>query len=451
MTRTAPPPPPPPAAVSSATVSSAPPPPPAGRTTTTRVGAGVQRVRRGVRGTPGRMRLLSTILVLLGLVLGLAVGQSFWAADAALERAAANAAQIVRLQDVQTSLVRADAYATNAFLVGGLEPPEQRQDYEEAVARASGLVPAAAGAQPADVQALAALNVSILAYADGVATARANNRQGFPVGAQYLREASAGLRADSLPLLDALGAANQERAEVEFSAARSAIYLAIALGVVGLGAVAVGLVWLARRTHRYVNLPLAGAGVLVLVALVASAAVLGSVASTVAEVRSGPYAQARALSDARIAAFDAKANESLTLISRGSGAAFEAAWAESDAVVTGRLADAVAVDGGVGDLEARWAAYAATHQEIRGLDDGGQWEQAVAAATSREDGSANDAFDAFDAASAEQLGVASEATVDALGRAGSGLAVWGWLGVLAGVVVAGLAWWGLAQRIEEYR
>jgi len=459
MTRTAPKPPPPaqsrppapPPPAPGSALAAPPPPPPTQGGTAGRVGAGMSRVRSGVRGTPGRMRLVSAGLMVLGLILGLAVGQSFWAADGALGRAAENTAQIVRLQEIQTSLVRADALATNAFLVGGLEPPEQRAEYEESIAQAATLLPQAAGAQPADVAVLADLNLAIVGYVDGVSAARANNRQGFPVGAQYLRLASADLRADALPALDALGAANQERAAAEFSAARSAIYLAVAVGVFGLGAIVIALIWLARRTHRYVNVPLAGAELLVLVLLVISAVVLGSVASRVAAVRDGPYAHALAVSDARIAAYDAKANESLTLISRGSGAAFETAWTDSAGVVEQRLSDALAISGDDGDLDGLWTTYATAHREIRDLDDGGNWDQAVAAATSREDGSANAAFDTFASASADVLVAASEEATTALTRASSGLAVWGWLGVLAGVVVSGLAWWGLAQRIEEYR
>jgi hypothetical protein len=147
----------------------------------------------------------------------------------------------------------------------------------------------------------------------------------------------------------------------------------------------------------------------------------------------------------------AKANESLTLISRGSGAAFEAAWVASSAVTSHRLADAARVDAVHADLATRWAAYAALHHKIRALDDGGAWEQAVAAAVSRDAGSANAAFAAFDSRSGEQLTAAGNATSSALRDAESGLTVAGWLCVLAGVLAAVLAWWGLTQRIEEYR
>lgn len=416
-----------------------------------RVGARVQRVRTGVRGTPGRMRLFSAVLVVIGLAVGLGAAQSFWAADGALQRAAENAAQLVRLQDIQTSLVRADADATNAFLVGGLEPADQRRDYDRAIERAAGLVAFAARAQPADGEALAALNTAIQHYTGGVVQARATNRQGLPLGAQYLRNASAGLRADALPLLGSLTQANEERVQIEFSAARQARTLALVACGVGLVVVAAALGWLARRTHRYLNVPVVGSGAVVLAVLAASAAVLGSVGSSVGEVRTGSYATARALSGARIAAFDAKSNESLTLISRGSGAAFEAAWTASSGATSRLLAEAVTIGGPAADLQTRWTGYTGLHQKIRQLDDGGGWEQAVAAATSRDAGTANATFDDFDTLSAQRLTAAGDATSSALRDAGSGLILGAWLGVLAGVLAATLAWWGFSQRIEEYR
>jgi hypothetical protein len=444
----APPPPPPPPP------SSPPPPPPPPPPSVVREPAparALSPLAARFQDTPGRMRLISAALVVVGLLVGLLAAQSFWAVDGALQRAGENAAQLVRLQDIQTRLVRADADATNAFLVGGLEPTEQRRDYDEALARASEQVAFAARAQPADGEALAALNGSIQDYAATVQVARANNRQALPVGAQYLRNASASLRAAALPLLDSLGEANRARAEAEFAAARRNWIGAVVACVVGLGVVAAASVWLARRTHRYISVPVVGSAVVILLVLVASAVVLGSVAGTVGAVRAGSYASARALSDARIAAFDAKANESLTLISRGSGAAFEEAWVASAETTADRLADAVTTGGASTDLETRWTAYADQHRQIRELDDGGQWEQAVAAATSGEDGSVNAAFDAFDAASAQRLTEASESAATELRDAGSWLAVGGWLCVLAGLLAAVLGWWGLWQRIEEYR
>lgn len=399
------------------------------------------------RSTPSRMGLVAVALVLLGALVALGAGWAFRTADGALGRADANAAQLVRLQELQTRLVRADADATNAFLVGGLEPAELRADYDEAMRTATELVAQAARAQPADGTVLATLNTAILDYSGDVERARSANRQGLPVGSQYLRNASAGLRTDALPALAALIDANSARVDHEMDAARNAWALAVGSGVAGLAGVVLASVWLARRTHRYVNPPLAAAGVVLLVLTVGSGIVLVSVSSQVGDTRETDYAAADALSTARLGAYDAKANESLTLIARGSGAAFEEAWGASAAQVDDALGSPVvpaAVPGA-------WAAYAEQHAAIRQLDDDGSWEEAVAAATSREDGSANAAFAAFDDASAAALADASAGTSDALEGAGSGLVLGLWLSVAAGLAVAVLSWSGISRRIEEYR
>ena len=90
-----------------------------------------------------------------------------------------------------------------------------------AIASASRLIAEAAQHQPADGNALGVLNQSLVAYTSQVEQARANNRQALPVGAQYLRGASADLRADALPLLKNLGEANTGRVAEEFDRAAS--------------------------------------------------------------------------------------------------------------------------------------------------------------------------------------------------------------------------------------
>ncbi len=416
-----------------------------------RVDALVATARAAMAGTPGRLRAVGIVSVVVTLLFGLAAGQAFRSADGALGRAAANSDQLVRIQAIQTNVVQADADATNAFLVGGLEPANQRADYTEAIAAASGLIARAAQNQPADGNALAALNQSLITYTSQVEQARANNRQALPVGAQYLKSASADLRAEALPLLTNLGEANDARVTQEFDrAARSALWLVLP-GLLALVVLGLSLVWLARRTRRYVNVPLAAGAVVVLVTLVLGTVGLLSVKSSVDTTRDGVYAATRATAQARIAGFDAKSNESLTHIARGSGAAFEKAWqASSTAVGTGLAAlEQNPASSGLDPLP--WGGYTTVHQEIRALDDGGDWEKAVALATGLGPKSGNSAFAAFDTASDEQLTNLSGQTAQQLDGTGGWLPFAGALGLLAGVVAALCAWWGVSLRLEEYR
>ena len=421
-------------------------------TTPGRLDALSAAAREALAGTPGRMRVVAALAVVATLGFGLGAGQAFRSASGALERAGADAAQVVRVQDIHTDLVQADAAATNAFLVGGLEPAGQRATYDAAVADASQRITRAARAQPADGQTLAAVNADLVHYAGGVEQARANNRQGLPVGAQYLTEASAGLRAPggALAQLDATVTANRERVQHELDAARLALLWLVLPGLLALVVLAGAMLWMARRTHRYVNLPLAGATLAVLVGLVAGWVVLAGISGRVDEVQKGPYAAALATAQARVAGFDAKAQESLTLIKRGSGGDFEKAWQTSSAQATTGSADARRLTG----TDLRWEDYASAHRALRRLDDGGRWEQAVAAATAPQGaGPAGTTrpFRAFDTATHDLLVSTSGEAAARLAAPGGWLVLAGALGLLLGLLSAAASWWGVSQRLQEYR
>ncbi len=394
--------------------------------------------------TPQRLRLLSLGVIVVGIVVGLVGALVFSALAYSLFRAEADTAQLIRVQQIQTNLLAADATATNAFLVGGLEPPAQRAAYDQAMTRTGALIAQAARAQPADSDALAALNQRVVEYAGSIEQARANNRQGLPVGAQYLRVASAQLRSDTLPILDALVATNAERATNRMDLRLGYVFVGIAL--LGLAAVVVGQVWLARRFKRTINVGMLAASIALLAVLVGGTIGLQQVSATVGSIKTGSFAAVNAAADARIDASNAKSNESLTLIARGSGASFETAWKTSaDSVVAnlGRLGSAAPAD--------EWGRYAAVHNQIRALDDGGQWDAAVALATGSDPKSANTAFNAFDASLANTLDRVSQEASDGLSGPRVILAVTAILILLAGLAAALLGRWGVAARLREYR
>lgn len=396
-----------------------------------------------LHGTPGRMRLLGALAVLAALVLGATSVNALLASKAAVDRASSNTAQVIRVQSLHVDLLRADALATNAFLVGGLEPPEQRATYDAALAAVATGIAQAAAAQPADGLALGALSEQVQTYAGLVQQARTNNRQGLPVGAQYLKEASAGLRSHAIPIVDSIVEANEARAQAEFDRSNSSVQLfAGGAAVIVLLLVAV---WLARRTHRYVNPSLAGAIVLSLVALFVAASSISSIGSTTSGVASGDYRDAVTLANIRTAANDARANESLTLIARGSGAANEKLWAANAASVDKDLQ-------GVPDLDSRaWTAYQTAHAEIRKTDDSGNWDKAVQLATATTAQSAGAQFEAFDTAVTEARDAASERAVAALNGVGSSTTLFAILIGLAALVACWLVIRGMAQRIGEYK
>lgn len=428
------------------------PPAPVRRTTglsvTSRLTA---QIRTWLSGTPGRMRQLLIAGAVTAIVFGFAAAQGFAEADGALDRADANTAQLVRIQNIHTNLARADADATNAFLRGGLEPAAQREDYTTALSTASGLIAEAARSQPADSAALAALNKAVIDYTGLIEQARANNRQGLPIGAQYLKVASNGLRTDAIPVLQNLVTANQDRVDTEFGrVTRGFVWLSVA-GLLALAVFGVSLMWIARRTHRYVNVPIAIGGGAILLTTVIGAIGLSNVGVAVDDVKDGPYSTTRALAQARIAAYDAKSNESLTLISRGSGQSYEKAWTASNVQVQRQLIGARTVDGRAVSAANLWDVYVASHVTIRKADDEGDWKTAVDRAIGTTGNSANKTFGEFDTEATKLLTRTSEETRNGLGDAGGALPVARWLSLLVGIAAALCVFWGVSQRLEEYR
>ncbi|MFF0264886.1 hypothetical protein [Kribbella sp. NPDC004536] len=400
-------------------------------------------------GTPGRMRAFLILAAAMSVVFGLAAAQGFSQSGGALERAQANAAQLVRIQAIHTNLVSANADATNAFLVGGLEPPQQRAHFVSSMAAAAGLIAEAATAQPADRDVLGALNKTLITYEGLIEQARANNRQGLPIGSQYLKDANSVLQDDSLPLVKALVEANEKRVDTEFDGISYGTIWVVVGGLLTLIVFFLTLRWLARRTHRYLNIPIAAGAVLVLLTTAVGGIALASASGSAKDTRNSEYERTLALSRARIAAYDARSNESLTLIARGSGDSFDKAYNAADGQVTDQLSK---LNGNDSYLISSWQGYQTVHKKVREDDTNGKWDDAVGIAVGKA-GEPNSVstFTAFDKTSDSQLQDSSTAVQSKLKDARNGLPPIGWLGVPIGIAAALLVAWGMSQRLEEYR
>ena len=357
--------------------------------------------------------------------------------------ASADTAQLVRVQTIKVNLLRADALATNAFLVGGLEPAEQRAAYDTALAQVERTLTDAAAAQPADRAALAALNDAVLTYTSSMELARANNRQGFPVGAAYLTQASTGLRSTALPLVDNLVMANQQRSRDAMSPLPW--ILVVIPGLLALLALGYLNRQLAARFRRRLNVGIVAAGAATLVMVVLAGVAAGKQGSEDSSLLKGSYATVVNGVIARSAANDAKANESLRLISRGSGETYEKKWSAAATTIVDKTSR-----GGLLSVADQWRTYAAAHAKIVELDTAGNWDQAVAAATSSASGSSTADFTAFDTSLREVVDAAGSRTTADLDSGRFlflGLIV---LALLAGLAGAASAWRGVTTRLEEY-
>jgi hypothetical protein len=398
------------------------------------------------------MRVLGAIAIVASLAFGVLgfLAVSRFRSD--LDDARSNAEQLVRIQSIRTNLVKADANATNAFLVGGLEPPEVRDAYTDGIATTAQVLAGASAARADDAVALERVNRVLTEYTGLIEAARANNRQGFPVGAAYLRQASRVLREDALPTLATLVRVEQERVEASTSAGDRAQNALLLLLVVGLVALVVPQFYLSRKTRRTFNRPLLAATAVVLVAGLVGLGVVTWAKQQADDARAGPYRQTVALATARIGGFDAKSAEALTLIARGSGAAFEERFKSTAGDAAGAIERDLA-DAAPGSAQAAtataFAQYVEEHEKLRALDDGGRHDDAVAAATGA--GAANSAFADFERASSRALTTEATDLSDDLEQASTPLLIMAWLLLVAGVAAAVSAWRGISERLREYR
>jgi len=207
-------------------------------------------------------------------------------------------------------------------------------------------------------------------------------------------------------------------------------------------------VWLARRTRRTLNPAiLVGTALAVLAWLACVFAVNGSDQS-VTETREGPYARTLAVSQALSLAGEARTAESFGLIQRGSGAAQEETFDERITAAQAQY-DRPTVRGAASESDL--TAWVGGHDLVRELDDSGDWDGAVALATSTEPGDPTALYATFVETATAEVEQSSAQARDGFRSAGTGVVVAGWALVAAGLACAVLSWRGINKRLEEYR
>jgi len=426
--------------------------------------------------TPSRLRLLLALLILLSLAWGvLAALTADQHASAAADVVAVSEPLSLDAEQIYTSLSDADATAANAFLAGGLEPAKARQRYQADITEAAIRIEAASalvGSSAARTQLpghparqasaagtavgddLAILSGQLPAYTDEVGTARADNRLGLPLGAAYLREASGLLRGTLLPAASDIY--TRESAQLTSASAQATGLPLIAVAAVaGLG---LGYVlfrssrWLSRHTHRVVNYGLLLATLAGLVSLVWLVAAFVVGRGDLLHAQQQGSAPAQAFARAEVAALQAHADESLTLIDNGGDDSYQKDYLAQQKLLgpgPGTLLAALQAAGGPGsDVAAQARAWYQAHAALRAKDDAGSHGAAVQSALS---GDAATSFARLSVTLSE--GINDHQAVFAVSaRSGrdafTGLAVGM---IVASLVMVGGCVWGLSRRLTEYR
>jgi len=422
----------------------------------------VRRLRSGVT-TPQLYQLVAAALVAIGIGAGAAGLHTVGHRSSALhDVGSVSGPQSADAQDLYRSLADADATAASAFLLG--EWGVQRQRYLDDLARAgAALTVATRDAGDADTAGLRRLAGQMSTYAGLVETARSYDRLGLPLGGAYLREASALMRGSMLPAAQDLFASAQRRLAAAQREATGFPWSVLVLGVAAVAALVAAHVLVARRTNRLVNVGLAAGGLVAVISLAWSIGGLGIAARQADVGRRDGTALAALLADARRAAVQAHTDEALTLIARGSGAAYE-----QDLVA---VLDNLIGQDGAGGLLARAASLAPAdadraaveqargqarrwrdlHRKVRETDDGGDYTAAVRLATTTEPDTATAVFGRLDAALTGALALADDRVARQSASAGRSLDALAITLVLltAGLVTAVVL--GIRPRLREYR
>ncbi|NUU20104.1 MAG: hypothetical protein HOV68_01115 [Streptomycetaceae bacterium] len=426
----------------------------------------VGRVVRVARTTPGRLAVTGAVLVVLALLAGLFAFLAVRDRAEAAERVATRSEPLgARTQELYRALAEADAAAAAGLLSGGVEKQGLRDDYIQSLDTAQRTLMAAktSGTSGRVEQLLSQLSVEIPRYREDVARAKAETRQGHPVGAAYLRAASRQMERVILPAADELHGIAAKKLRDDHDEATSVPWTAMAAGLCALAALVAAQVMLARRTKRVFNPGLVLAALAVATALAWLTTSLGSARDDLARSRDDGWRPADALSAARFSVLQARAAEGQILVQNGSdnneyenrfnqlfGKLTAAGPDGLVAAASARAAGDATTTGDITKAEYSLTAWRNAHEEVMRLYRATKFSGAVDMVVN-DGGASQVAFAGAEQALADAIAKDQADFDKAVGRgrdAMDGLAV-GVL-VLAVVAAAGIVD-GVRRRLGEYR
>lgn len=303
---------------------------------------GVAMAPARLNRTPVRLRLTAAVLMVTAIALGaIAATAATNRRDAVHSVSHSSEPQLMRAERAYALLSDADATAATTFLRGGIEPAPRRAQYLRDLEGASaGMATLArnAGTSPATRAAATTLAEQLPVYTGLVEAARSNNRQGFPVGAAYLRRASVLMRTELLPAVKRLYLVEAQRTNADYRAGtrNDGLVATVVVGAVLFVLLVLAQVGLARFTNRTLNIPLLIATVLVAGLGLWVWLSLSGEQNALSDAQRKGSDSVQLLSASRVLALRAQRDDSLTLIGRGSDTTSSPDFAEAMIALRGR-------------------------------------------------------------------------------------------------------------------
>ncbi|MFG2842621.1 hypothetical protein ACGF12_05525 [Kitasatospora sp. NPDC048296] len=434
------------------------------------------RLAQATRTPPGRLRLAGVVLAVLTVAFG---GLTAWQLEsraAAADRVVSYSQPLSRdAAEIHRSLADAATTAATGFLLAGTEPKDVRDRYEQDLAQAAKLIAQAAArttsTSPAQ-DSLARLNQQLPVYAGLVETARADNRQGIPLGGAYLRYASEQMQNVLLPAAAELKGFEDKELADDYAGAKSVPWGAYGLAVLTLAALGWVQLTLFRRTNRVFNIGLLGATAAVLAGAL-WLTVAGLTTSSALERSDHDGATPlRALNNARVDVLTARLAENLHLVARGSTTKYADQWASATKHLSGDNAKDVPLERRSGSLPeavrlappaaaqpvreaaAQYDEWRQRHDKARTLEVfNADYQAALNATVSATDATstADAAFNATDKALGQAADAEQAQFTDAAKGTATDLRLAAGAAAVLALVAAAAALRGLGRRLAEYR
>ncbi|AHK27390.1 hypothetical protein OPAG_07935 [Rhodococcus opacus PD630] len=415
--------------------------------------------------TPGRLSVLGIALVAAVIAAGAITSAAVGARQQRVETLRTHTEPLANAaQALYSSLSIADAAATASFVSGGggggVESTAGAEQFTQAIGDASNaLVTATNGVSSQDAESLALLSdvVRDLAeYFNLVATAQANDRAGNPVGVAYLADASALMQATILPLAERLYVHQAEAvAETQTHTAQLPA-TAFTVTAAALVALVLAQLYLVRKSKRRFNPGLAVATLLMAGLLLWLIA--GSLVSTSASehARTEGTQPINAVARARILAQQARADETLAILQRGSDTQSEIDYARHSQALSDELTRQLesshgrAAEQHLRDAVTARDGWLAAHRDIEIALERGDYPTAAAIAAGSGSGTSSTQFAALDESLRNAIDRLRDDEANAVAdvyRSMSALAVGSMIvGVSCGFAVGGGIW----PRLNEY-
>ncbi|MDK7146999.1 hypothetical protein I6J24_08035 [Corynebacterium kroppenstedtii] len=274
-----------------------------------------------LRTSPGRLMAMTTILVIAIVAAGGALTYASSTRQDQLNNLVKNTEPLSNAaQRLYGSLSVADSTATIGFLEGGVGSQSEDERYNTAIQTAStALVEAGAGANSDDhevLQLLAVVNQRLPIYTGLIAQARTNNREGNPIGASYLTEASAIMQNSIIPAASRLYTITSDRVRHQARSLTRPMWFPASGLLAAIILLVIAQLWLAALTNRRLNGGLLFATVAMTIALfwlAISSIVIVAVGNADFNRASDPLHE---LTASRISAQKARTDEALMLVRR---------------------------------------------------------------------------------------------------------------------------------------